>query len=244
VRQVRELSARKQRIVVLVALLIAALAITVVPLSQSAGRADAQVSCDGNRASLSTSWGSTATPCVADTPTLLSIPANKTANVGCGTLFLQPCWETRWNVKSFKRAGPFNVKMADGTTKSLYRLEFSQMGVINSATLTSQNGNGNVVITPQSTAQFGDQTGMVNVWVEGSDTMLLDFTVLGIGFTCNDASWATVDSQLIGTISGLGIPLNVDKGCGINLHIYYMASSNANSAKTVQLPNATMAVTQ
>lgn len=237
----------RQRAVVLLAVLAVVLALGLWP-EPGRGSAHAVQQCgagDANRATLSTKRGVTLRPCLSKVTTTMVIPRTKTSNLGCGTLFLEPCYEKKWQITSVSKTANQTLKYADGTTESgLYRLTFEQFQITKDATLATSGGAGyTTTLKPDAGAKLGNASGQAiytDLWVTADSTINLSF----LTFSCNDS--VRPDN---GLWSFADIFIDVSAGgCGMNLKIRYAVttSSGANGeitgAYSVNLPNTLLTV--
>ncbi|TCJ21909.1 hypothetical protein [Nocardioides jejuensis] len=200
---------------------------------------------DANRATLTTKGGVTLHPCLSKVTTVMNIPRTQTSSLGCGTLFLQPCYQTKWQITAVSKTSGQTLKYADGSTESgLYRLTFQQFQVSSSATLSTTGGAGyTTTLAPDSAAKLGNASGQTiytDLWVTADSTINLSF----LTFSCNDN--VRPDNGLW-TLADLFIDVSAG-GCGMNLKIRYAVttSSGANGeisgAYSVNLPNTLLTV--
>lgn len=199
---------------------------------------------DANRATMTTSRGVTLRPCLSKVNLKLDIPRTQTSTLGCGFLFLGPCFAQKWTIAGVQRSGLQTVKYADGTTEQLYRLTFSQFNIVRDSTLSTTNGNGyNLTVKPDAAATIGGTSGgnviYTDLWVTPESLIWLNFLI----FDCGTAT--RVDNGLLGVTSL--IPVS-SPGCGMDLNIRYQVSTSAaangaiSGVYSVQLPNTSIGV--
>lgn len=201
---------------------------------------------DANRATLTTKNGVTLRPCLSKVTTVMTVPRTQTSSTGCGTFWLQPCYQAgKWQITAVSKTGGQTLKYADGTTESgLYRLTFQQFQVNNSATLSTTGGSGySVTLKPDTSAKLGNASGQTiytDLWVTADSVINLSFLVFGCedDVQPNDGLWTIADAFIDVSASG----------CGMNLKIRYAVttSSGANGeisgAYSVNLPNTAITV--
>ncbi|GGO93301.1 hypothetical protein GCM10011584_31690 [Nocardioides phosphati] len=238
---------RWQRVWVLLGVLTVVLALTLWPDSprEAARAAQACGAGDVNRATLTTKGGVTLHPCLSKVTTVMTVPRTQTSSLGCGTLFLQPCYEIKWHITAVSKTANQTLKYADGTTESgLYRLTFQQFQIDKSATLATSGGSGyTTTLVPDTSAKLGNASGQTintDLWVTADSTINLSF----LTFSCNDN--VRPDNGLW-TLADVFIDVSAG-GCGMNLKIRYAVttSSGANGeitgAYSVNLPNTLLTV--
>lgn len=243
----------RQRLLVLASLVVVLAALVVWP--EQPPKAHAVQQCgprDAYRAALTTSTGRTFRPCLSKVSLRIHVPRTQTASWGCGPLFTQPCYERKWRISSVNRSGERQrVTYADGSYEDLYRLSFQQFRVHKDLTMTtSPVGTGNpasgygLSLKPDLDAQLGGtgsdgSTVYTDMWVTDTSSVALDFSLLGIGYTCDGpvtvaelgiSSWLTVSSD----------------GCGMDLQVRYLVTT-ANTGDltgqySVKLPRTTIGV--
>lgn len=237
-----------QRLWVLLAVLTVILGLGLWPDSprEAAHAAQACGAGDVNRATLTTKGGVTLRPCLSKVTTVMNIPRTQTSNFGCGTLFLEPCYEPgKWQITAVSKTGGQTLKYADGTTESgLWRLTFQQFQVKKDATLSTSGGNGyGLALKPDSSAKLGNASGSTiytDLWVTADSTINLSFLVFG----CEDN---VRPDDVLWTLADVFIDVSAG-GCGMNLKIRYAVttSSGANGeitgAYSVNLPNTLVTV--
>lgn len=222
-------SLRRQRLLVLGALLALTVAWLLVPQPERAGdQAHAVQECgtgDTNRASLTTAQGRTFTPCLSKVKIRVQIPRTQTSSWGCGPLFTQPCYEGKWRISSVGRSGgTHTVKYADGTTEQLYRLSFQQFRIHKDVTFSTLGGAGHTLtMKPDLDAKLGGtgsdgSTIYTDLWVTGDSSIALDFNFLGIGYTCH----GPVTVADLGAASWISVSSN---GCGMTLDAAYIVTT-------------------
>lgn len=244
---------RRQRLLVLASLIVFALAALTVPGLQSDEPAQAAVACGSNRASLTTGQGVTMDPCLSEVSTRMVVTRSApTSSLGCGPFFLRACYETRWTINGIQRGGPFNVKFADGSVRSLYRLTFRNFHASKAAQITTMrmaqgDGGGAQGPIPGYTVKMlpdlnislggGAATTYTDLWVTASSWIQADFSVLGVGFDCTETR--QVDNALLGFTAIVAVDVN---GCAMDLDIAYMVTTPASGGtpNAVNLPNTTL----
>lgn len=201
---------------------------------------------DANRATLSTKNGVTLRPCLSKVTTVMNVPRTQTSSAGCGTLWLQPCYQNgKWQITAVSKTGGQTLRYADGTTESgLYRLTFQQFQLYKDATLSTTGGAGyGVTLKPDTAAKLGNASGQTiytDLWVTSDSVINLSFLVFGCedNVRPDDVLWTLADAFIDVSASG----------CGMNLKIRYAVttSSGANGeitgAYSVNLPNTLLTV--
>jgi hypothetical protein len=239
---------RWQRCWTLCALLAVVLALLLCPdpRRDTARAAQACGAGDVNRATVTTKNGVTLRPCLSKVTTVMNIPRTQTSSTGCGTLWLQPCYEAgKWQITAVSKTSGQTLRYADGTTESgLYRLTFQQFQVYKDATLATTGGAGyTVALKPDSAAKLGNASGSTiytDLWVTADSIINLSFLTFG----CEDN---VRPDDLLWTLADVFIDVSAS-GCGMNLKIRYAVttSSGANGeisgAYSVNLPNTLLTV--
>lgn len=244
----------RQRLVVLVALVVLAVGLSVT----SGGRdepAYAAGDCgpnNANRAALTTAGGRTFRPCLAKVNIAIDIPRTQTSNLGCGPFFLRPCFAGKWRITGVQRSGLQTVRYLDGSTEQLYRLTFRQFQVYNSLSMTTEQIPGGpdpgytMRLLPDAGAKLGGTSSsggpvFTDMWVTAGSLINLDFSVLGIGFTCDEN--LRVDNGILAVTSFIAISSD---GCGMNLDARYIVTTAETGDLTgqyaVNLPDARILV--
>lgn len=241
-------SVRRQRLVIVVAMLSLLLAVVVWPTSTDDRAVAATQPCgtnDANRASLTTGNGVTLTPCLSKVNLKLAIPRTQTGNIGCGVFFLQPCYANgKWSIDGVKRSALQTVKFADGSTESLYRLTFSQFKIIKDGSFTTTNGTGYTAkLQPDSAASLGGTSNgttiYTDLWVTGASMIYLNF------LTENCTAGTAVSAGVLGLTQLLAI---TSSGCGMDLDIRYAVTTSASAngsisgVYSVNMPDTTITV--
>lgn len=239
---------RWERLWVLLGVLAVVLALLFCP---EPGRDDARAlqACgagDVNRATLVTKNGVTLRPCLSKVTTTMVVPRTQTSSTGCGTLWLQPCYENgKWQITAVSKTGGQTLRYADGSTESgLYRLTFRQFQLYKDATLATTGGSGYTVsLKPDAAAKLGNASGQTiytDLWVTADSIINLSFLTFGCedNVRPDDVLWSIAD--VFTDVSA--------SGCGMNLKIRYAVttSSGANGeitgAYSVNLPNTLLSV--
>jgi hypothetical protein len=201
---------------------------------------------DVNRATLTTGHGVTLRPCLSKVTTVLNIPRTQTSSAGCGTLWLQPCYENnKWHIDQVSKSGGQTLKYADGSTESgLYRITLKQFNVSKDMTISTSGGTGyGVTLKPDTSAKLGNASGSTiytDLWVTADSVINLSFLTFG----CEDD---TRPDNLLWTLGDIFIDVSAG-GCGMNLKVRYAVttSSGANGEITgvysVNLPNTAFTV--
>lgn len=243
---------RRQRLLVLGGLLLLAVAVVVAPGLQPEQEARAAVSCGGNRASLTTGQGVTLTPCLSEVTTRVVVTRSApTSSIGCGPFFLRACYETRWAINGIQRGGPFDVRFADGSVRSLYRMTFRNFDIHEASQITTQQmGNDSagipgpvpgytVRLLPDLTAKLGGgvDTTYTDLWLTADSWIQADFNVLGVGFDCTETR--QVDNGLLAFTAIAAVDV---KGCAMDLKVAYMVTTPASGGvpNAVNLPHTTL----
>lgn len=240
----------RQRWVVLAALVVLLASLTV----STGGRdepAHAAGDCgpgDTHRALLTTAGGKTFRPCLAKVNIAIDIPRTQTSSLGCGPFFLRPCFSGKWRITGVQRSGLQTVRYLDGSTEQLYRLTFRQFQVYNSLSMTTEQIPGGPVpgytmrLLPDAAAKLGGTSSsggpvFTDMWVTPSSVIHLDFSFLGVGFTCDEN--LRVDNGILGVTSFIAISSD---GCGMNLDARYIVTTAGTGDLTgqyaVNLPNS------
>lgn len=238
----------RQRWLVFGAVLSVLIALTLWPDSppEAAHAAQACGAGDANRATLTTKNGVTLRPCLSKVTTVMTIPRTQTSSNGCGTLWLEPCYQNgKWQITAVSKTGGQTLRYADGTTEGgLYRLTFQQFQVYKDATLATTGGAGyGVTLKPDTAAKLGNASGSTiytDLWVTADSIINLSFLTFG----CEDN---VRPDDLLWTLADVFIDVTAS-GCGMNLKIRYAVttSSGANGeitgAYSVNLPNTAITV--
>jgi hypothetical protein len=241
-------SRRGQRWAVFAAVLSVVLALGLWPDAprESAQAAQACGTGDLNRAVLTTKNGVTLRPCLSKVTTVMNIPRTQTSSAGCGTFWLQPCYEAgKWQITAVSKSGGQTLKYADGSTESgLYRLTFEQFQVHKDATLSTTGGAGyGLTLKPDSAAKLGNASGSTiytDLWVTVDSVINLSFLTFG----CEDN---VRPDDLLWTLADVFIDVTAS-GCGMNLKIRYAVTTSAGAngeitgAYSVNLPNTAITV--
>lgn len=241
-----------QRLLVLVSLVVLLAALFLVPGEGPQQSARAAVSCGANRASLTTGQGVTLSPCLSEVTTRVVVTRSApTSSFGCGPFFARACYERRWQINGIQRGGPYTVKFADGSTRSLYRLTFRNFDLLKNAQITTQRmGNDSagaagplpgytVKLTPDVDAHLGGgaDTTYTDLWVTGSSWLQADFEVLGVGFDCTETR--QVDNALLSFTAITAVDVH---GCGMDIDVAYMVTTPPSGGvpNAVHLPRTTL----
>lgn len=242
------MSRRGQRWAVFAAVLSVVLALTLWPdTSREASHAvQACGAGDVNRAQVTTKNGVTLRPCLSKVTTVMNIPRTQTSSTGCGTFWLQPCYEAgKWQITAVSKSCCQTLRYADGTTESgLYRLTFQQFQVYKDATLSTTGGAGyGVTLKPDTAAKLGNASGSTiytDLWVTADSVINLSFLTFG----CEDN---VRPDDLLWTLADVFIDVSAT-GCGMNLKIRYAVTTSAGAngeitgAYSVNLPNTAITV--
>jgi len=247
---VRGADRRRQRLLVLGALLAVVLALLVWPEEQRDAAYAATQPCgpnDANRASLTTGNGVAVRPCLSKVTLNMVIPRTQTSSRGCGTLWLEACYEQgKWQITAIKKQSGQTLKYADGSTESgLYRLTFQQFQVVKDATLNTTGGTGyGLALKPAAAAQLGRASGgsviYTDLWVTADSTINLSFLTFG----CEDN---VRPDDVLWTIANAFTSISAG-GCGMNLKIRYAVTTSAaadgqsTGVYSVNMPNTTVTV--
>ncbi|HSX66806.1 hypothetical protein [Nocardioides sp.] len=241
-------SRRWQRVWVLLAVfaVVAALGLWPDTPREAAHAAQACGAGDVNRATLTTKGGVTLRPCLSKVTTNMVVPRTQTSSTGCGTLWLQPCYQNgKWAITAVSKTCCQTLRYADGTTESgLYRLTFQQFQLYKDATLSTSGGSGyGLALKPDTSAKLGNASGQTiytDLWVTADSVINLSFLVFG----CEDN---VRPDDVLWTLADVFTDVSAS-GCGMNLKIRYAVttSSGANGeitgAYSVNLPNTLVTV--
>lgn len=241
-----------QRLLVLASLVALLAAMFLVPGEGHQHSARADVTCGANRATLTTGQGATLSPCLSEVTTRLVVTRSAaTSSFGCGPFFARPCYERRWQINGIQRGGPYSVKFADGSTRSLYRLTFRNFDLLKNAQITTQqmgdDGAGvagplpgyTVKLSPDVDAHLGGgaDTTYTDLWVTGSSWLQADFQVLGVGFDCTETR--QVDNAMLAFTALAAVDVH---GCGMDIDVAFLVTTPPAGGvpNAVHLPRTTL----
>lgn len=242
------LSVRRQRLIVVLALVAVLGALAIWPYQDDPSRAaHAAQQCgpnDANRATLTTQNGVTIRPCVSKTTLRLVVPRTQRSSAGCGFLWLNPCYqEDKWSVSEFRRATGQTVKYIDGTQESLIRISFKNFRIHRDVTMTVENGAGyTLTIDPDQGMGLGGASSaggdiITDLWVTPDSMMYLVYLTEG----CHSGTRADA-----GILNIVFWDVNTDSGCGLDLKIRYLVTTADTGPITgrysVNMPNTSIVV--